>query len=95
MLVRLREPISGLTHLAAAVAAAIGLVALLYIGRGSSTKALSLLIYGASLVLMFAASAAYHLVDAPCPFVCAEAATRTSTSPSSAKPSRRTGSSSC
>jgi hemolysin III len=61
---RLREPVSGLTHLGAAVAAAAGLALLLLAGRDSFIKELSLAVYGASLVLMFSASAAYHLVKA-------------------------------
>jgi hemolysin III len=64
MLGRLREPVSGLTHLGAAVAAAAGLALLLLAGRDSLVKELSLAVYGASLVLMFSASAAYHLVKA-------------------------------
>jgi hemolysin III len=59
----LREPVSGLTHLGAAVAAVMGLIALLIMGRGDPTKESSLLIYGVSLIMMFAASAAYHMVD--------------------------------
>jgi hemolysin III len=59
----LRDPVSGLTHLGAAVAAVIGLIALLIIGWGDPTKEISLLIYGVSLIMMFAASAAYHMVD--------------------------------
>jgi hemolysin III len=59
---RLREPVNGLSHLAAAVFSAIGLVGLLWVGRGSLAKELSLLIYGLSLVMMFSASATYHLV---------------------------------
>lgn len=59
----LRDPVSGLTHLGAAVAAVIGLIALLIMGWGDPTKEISLLIYGVSLIMMFAASAAYHMVD--------------------------------
>lgn len=60
-----RQPVSGLTHLLAAVAALGGWVALLLIGGLESpgrTAALS--IYGLSLVLMFGASAAYHMAKA-------------------------------
>jgi hemolysin III len=64
MLVKLREPVNGLMHLGAAVAAGIGLAALLVIGRDSVAKQVSLLIYGAALILMFSTSAAYHLVPA-------------------------------
>jgi hemolysin III len=62
MLKKLREPVNGLTHLFSAVAAAVGLAALLYLGRGDVPKQVSLFIYATSLVLMFAASATYHLL---------------------------------
>jgi len=61
---RLRGSVSGLLHLAAAAAAAAGLAALLVISRGGLQKELTLLVYGVSLVLMFSASATYHLVRA-------------------------------
>lgn len=64
MLRRMREPVNGLTHLGAAVVAAVGLGILVYLGRADPAKAVSLAIYGASLVLMFSASAVYHLVPA-------------------------------
>lgn len=64
MQIQLREPVNGLTHLVAAVAAAVGLVALLYLAYGALPEQMAILIYGASLVLMFSASAAYHLVKA-------------------------------
>jgi len=51
-------------HLGAAIAAGFGLAALLVIGRDSLAKQASLLIYGAALILMFSASAAYHLIRA-------------------------------
>ena len=60
----LREPVNGLTHLAAAVAAAVGLVVLLYLAYGALPEQIAVLIYGTSLVLMFSASATYHLVKA-------------------------------
>lgn len=60
---RLREPVSGLTHLAAAGAAVLGTLLLLYAGRNDLVKAAAFFVYGTSLVLMFSASAAYHLVD--------------------------------
>ena len=61
---KLRDPVSGLMHLGAAVVAAMGAVGLVYLGRDNLVKQLSLLIYGFSLVVMLAASAAYHLVNA-------------------------------
>ena len=64
MLKKFRDPVSGLTHLGAAVAAAFGLGLLLFLGRDSLAKEISLAIYGVSLVLMFGASATYHLIKA-------------------------------
>lgn len=61
---RIREPVNGLSHLAAAVVAVIGVIALLVIGHHSIGKEVSLLVYGITLVLLFSASATYHLVKA-------------------------------
>jgi hemolysin III len=61
---KLRDPVSGLTHLFAAIAAIAGLGILLIIARSDFWKQASLLVYGASLTAMFAASAAYHLPKA-------------------------------
>ncbi|RIK28445.1 MAG: hemolysin III family channel protein [Chloroflexi bacterium] len=51
-------------HLAAAAAAALGLALLVYLGRDSVSKQTTLVIYGLSVIAMFAASATYHLVNA-------------------------------
>ncbi len=59
-----RDPVSGLTHFFAAIAALLGLGLLLIIARSDYWKQISLLIYGFSLTLMFSASAAYHLPKA-------------------------------
>ncbi len=59
-----REPVNGLTHLFAAVAALFGSVYLIAVGWGNTVKVVSLLVYGISLVLLFSASAIYHLVKA-------------------------------
>lgn len=64
MFSKLREPVNGLTHFFAAIAAAIGLIALVLIGWGQVGKTISLTVYGVSLVLLFAASATYHMVRA-------------------------------
>jgi hemolysin III len=61
---KLREPVNGLMHLAAAILALLGLVGLLVLGHNSLVKVIALLIYGISLVAMFSSSATYHLVDA-------------------------------
>ena len=53
---------NGLSHLGAAVAALAGMIGLLVVGASSVGKQVSLLIYGSTLVLLFSASATYHLV---------------------------------
>jgi hemolysin III len=57
----LREPVNGLMHLGAAVTAAAGLIVLVYLAWGDTAKAAALALYGVTLVLLFSASAAYHL----------------------------------
>jgi hemolysin III len=64
MIRKLREPVNGLTHFFTAIVAFGGLVALLSIGWGNIGKTVSLAVYGVSVVLLFAASAMYHLVKA-------------------------------
>ena len=61
MLSKLREPVNGLTHFFAAIAALVGLVALLLLGRQSLGKLISLAVYGTTLILLFSSSAAYHM----------------------------------
>jgi hemolysin III len=61
---RFREPVNGLTHLSAAVVAVIAVIVLMVAAEGGGLKRASLLVYGISLVLMFAASAAYHSIKA-------------------------------
>ena len=62
MFKQMREPVNGLTHYFAALAAVVGLVVLLMISRGDFLKQETLLVYGGSLVLMLMASASYHLI---------------------------------
>jgi hemolysin III len=61
---KFKEPVNGFTHLGAAIAAAIGSIVLLVLERGDPQKFVAILIYGLSLVLMFSASATYHLIPA-------------------------------
>lgn len=62
MLARIfKDPISGLTHLASALAALVGMVVLGILSPPGAAR-LALLVYGLSLVLLFAASTAYHLI---------------------------------
>jgi hemolysin III len=64
MLSKLREPVSGLTHLGGAIAALFGQIALLIVGWSGTAKIVSLLVYGLSLIVLFSASATYHLTKA-------------------------------
>ena len=61
---KLRDPVSGLTHLGAAALSLAGLILLAVIGWGNAAKFASVLVYGIALTLMFAASATYHMVKA-------------------------------
>ena len=61
----LLEPVNALTHLAAALAALLGTLLLLYMTRDQPAKMASLAIYGLCLVLLFAASSLLHGVRLP------------------------------
>ena len=63
MLKKLREPVNSLTHWGGAILALAGLIALLIVGWGTPAKIISLIIYGASLIFLFSASATYHMVQ--------------------------------
>ena len=63
MLKKLREPVNSLTHWVGAVLALAGLIALLIVGWGTPAKVISLIVYGASLIFLFSASATYHMVQ--------------------------------
>ena len=68
----MREPVSGLTHLAGAILSAVGLAALLRAalrgGAGGTTggagvwSLVAFAIFGASLILLYTASSLYHLL---------------------------------
>lgn len=62
MLKKFREPVNSLTHWGGAVLALAGLIALLIVGWDTPTKIISLAVYGVSLILLFSASATYHMV---------------------------------
>jgi hemolysin III len=64
MLSKLREPVNGLTHLGGAIAALFGQIALLVVASSGVAKVASVLVYGLSLIALFAASATYHMVKA-------------------------------
>lgn len=60
-----REPVNALTHLFAALAAAVGTVILLVdgAGNGSPRQIVAFAIFGASLVLLYATSGIYHSLN--------------------------------
>ena len=64
MLSKLKEPVSGLTHLAGALLSLLGTLVLVVpaFRQGETVKAVSFLIFGLSLILLYSASAAYHLL---------------------------------
>lgn len=65
MLQKLREPVSGLTHLIGAIVSAIGMVILVIsaINKGTASYIVSVSIFGLSLVLLYTASSLYHLLS--------------------------------
>ena len=58
---KLRDPISGLSHLGAAILSVFGLIALIFFSWGDTPKLVSVTIYGITLIAMFSASATYHV----------------------------------
>ena len=64
MMVKLRDPVSGLTHLGGLLLSIPGMIVLIIGGaRAESTvQVVSFSIYGASLILLYCASTLYHLL---------------------------------
>ncbi|WP_405102812.1 hemolysin III family protein [Oceanobacillus sp. FSL H7-0719] len=63
----IREPINGLTHLFGAVLAIVGLIAMIIkaVSEGySSVGIVAVIIFGVSMILLYSASATYHMVIA-------------------------------
>ncbi|WP_249871241.1 PAQR family membrane homeostasis protein TrhA [Oceanobacillus saliphilus] len=63
----IREPINGFTHLFGAIMAAVGLAALVMKVSATSDAALdfmAVIIFGVSMILLYTASATYHMVVA-------------------------------
>lgn len=61
----IREPINGFTHLIAAILSFIGLIALVIkttLNNPNVTSLTSVIIFGLSMILLYSASATYHLV---------------------------------
>jgi hemolysin III len=61
MLSKMREPVNGLTHLCGAIAAFFGMIVMIIIAKGASTKIASVLVYSFGLIAMFSASGIYHI----------------------------------
>jgi hemolysin III len=62
---RIREPFCGLSHLAGAILSMVGMVALLALANGRPWRVVSFAIYGASLIVLYTASALYHSLPVP------------------------------
>src|SRR5689334_12320388 len=63
----IREPINGLTHLAGAILSFVGLLAMVIKASMSTPTPLAItavIIFGVSMILLYAASATYHMVIA-------------------------------
>ncbi len=63
----IREPINGLTHLAGAILSFVGLLAMVIKASLTTSSPLSIaavIIFGVSLILLYSASATYHMVIA-------------------------------
>ncbi|MFE8697496.1 hemolysin III family protein [Cytobacillus sp. FJAT-53684] len=63
----IREPINGLTHLAGAILSFIGLLAMVVKAAMTTSSALvitAVIIFGISMILLYSASATYHMVIA-------------------------------
>ncbi|MBU8878309.1 hemolysin III family protein [Bacillus sp. FJAT-29790] len=63
----IREPINGLTHLAGAILSFVGLLAMVIKASITTSSALAItavIIFGVSMILLYSASATYHMVIA-------------------------------
>jgi hemolysin III len=60
LVARLREPVNALTHGFGALASVAALVVLLVVAEGDPLRTVAFAIYGASMVLLYAASAVMH-----------------------------------
>lgn len=59
---RFKDPFSGLSHAAGFVGATIGTIALVALAPGKMSTTVCVLVYGVSLMALYAASSAYHLI---------------------------------
>jgi hemolysin III len=63
MISKIREPFNSLSHLGGAIVAFICATALIFAGWGGTAKNISLIVYALSVVILFSASAVYHLAN--------------------------------
>ncbi len=56
----LREPVSGLSHLAGVLLSVVGLITLLVLSAGEPWRSASFAVYGTTLILLYTASTLYH-----------------------------------
>ena len=63
----LKDPVSGFSHLLGAVISIVGLVVLLRVGIANHNvwQIVGFSVFGGSLILLYSASATYHLLDVP------------------------------
>jgi hemolysin III len=59
---RFREPVNGFTHLTGAVLSVLGLIWLVAVTQHNTPKMMSFVIYGVSMILLYSASASFHLI---------------------------------
>lgn len=61
---RVKEPVSGLSHLLGMFLSVLGMIVLIYLSfiKGSTLHIISFTVYGVSLILLYSASAIYHLL---------------------------------
>ena len=66
-MLKLKDPFSGLSHLAGAVLSVAALVVLLYnaVHYGGAVRITAFAVFGASLILLYTSSALYHLLPLP------------------------------
>lgn len=57
---KMREPVNAWTHLVTLLAAVVGLVFLIVLSRSSSSKLITMTIYGVSVITLYGASTVYH-----------------------------------
>lgn len=67
VIVKVKDPISALTHFIGAILSCVAVVSLVYkaIEMGSTVYIVTFSVFGASLVLLYSASTIYHTIDRP------------------------------